>query len=125
MVHLPLQHQRFGFLHVPDQGVDRVVSETTQHLDAQMTVDDDVAMRLLGVGDHDDRLLLTVLAHRREKPAPTFAAASAQLGVGHVELVELQFHSGGSDAEIRGVAPSLRWAPSLERRRSRIAGRGR
>ena len=77
MVHLPLKHQRFGFLQLPDQGVDRVVSETTQHLDAQMAVDDNVAMRLLGVGDHDDGLLLTVLVHRREKPAPTLTAASA------------------------------------------------
>lgn len=125
MVHLPLQDQRFGFLQLPDQGVDCVVSKTTQHLDAQMTVDDDVAIRLLGVGDHDDGLLLTVLVHRRQKPTLTLAAVSPKLGVGRVQLVELQFHGVAPVPRSGGVSPVLRWAPSLERRRSRIAGRGR
>jgi len=114
MVHLPLQDQRLGFLQLPDQGVDRVVSETTQHINAQMAVNDDVAVRLLRVRDYDNRLLLTVLVHRREKPTLTLAAVSPQLGVGRVQLVELQFHgwllsaSGDEGNHRPGLPISLR-----------------
>lgn len=107
MVHLPLQDQGVGFLHLPDQGIDGVVSKTTQDLEAQMAVNDDVAILLVGVRDDDNRLLLTVLVHRRQKPALTLTATSTQLGVGRVELVELQFHGGGSLAQLRWRYPPV------------------
>jgi hypothetical protein len=92
MAHLPLQDQRFGLLHVPDQRVDRVAPEPAEGLDAQIAVDDHVAIRLIGVSHDHDGLLLTVLFQGDQQLTPALAAASAQLGVTHLQLVKLQLH---------------------------------
>ena len=94
LAHLPPQDQRLGLRHLPDQGVDRIVTQPAKDLQAQVTVDDDVAMRLVGVGHDHDRLLLTVLFQRCQQPTLALAATSAQLGVAHLQLVELQLHDG-------------------------------
>lgn len=92
MAHLPLQDQRVGLLHVPDQGIDRVAPEPAKGLDPQIAVDDDVAIRLIGVRHDHDGLLLTVLLQGDQQLTLTLAAASAQLGVAHLQLVKLQLH---------------------------------
>ena len=98
LAHLPLQDQRLGLRHLPDHGVDRVVPQPTEDLDTQMAVDDDVAIRLLGVRHHHDGLLLTVLLQRHQQPTLALAATSAQLAVAHLQLVKLQLHDGSSAA---------------------------
>lgn len=85
----------------------------TEKLDAQVAVDDHVAVGLLGVRDHHDGLLLTVLFQRRLKPIPTLAAASAQLAVTQLQLVKLQLHDGSSAARGTWKATALRLEISL------------
>lgn len=103
LAHLPPQDQRLGLVHLPDQGVDRVVSQSTKDLQAPVAVDDDVAIRLLRVGHDHDGLLLTVLFQRHQQPTLALPAANAQLGVACLQLVKLQLHDGllsrsGNDA---------------------------
>jgi hypothetical protein len=59
--HLPLQDQRLGFLHLPHQRLDRVTAQPAKRRHPLVAVDDHVAPFGLAVGDHHDRLLLTVL----------------------------------------------------------------
>lgn len=122
LAHLPLQDQRLGLRHLPDHGVDRVVPQPTQHLDAQMAVDDDVAVRLLGVRHHHDGLLLAVLIHRRQQPTLTLGAAGAQRAVAQLQLVKLQLHDDSSADPGDGANHRPRLPLSLKPRFSPLDG---
>jgi hypothetical protein len=87
-----LQDQRLGLVELPDHGHDRVLAQATQRPHAVVAVDDDVASGFLGVADHDDRHLLTVLVERRQEPAGPLPATGAQGCVAQVQLVKFQLH---------------------------------
>ena len=97
MSHLPLQDQRFGFLHLPHQGLDRVTAQPAKRRNSLMTVNDHVTPRLMAVGHHHDRLLLAVLFQAQAEPTLLLTTHHAKRRVGHLQLVEFQFHDRSSD----------------------------
>jgi hypothetical protein len=62
-----------------------------------MAVDDHVASWLIAPGHHHDRLLLTVLFQAQAEPALLLTTDHAKRRVGHLQLMEFQFHDRSSD----------------------------
>ena len=111
MGHLPLQHQRIARLHLPNQGLDRVVTQVAQGLDALVAVDDHIVILRLRLRHHHDRLLLAVLFQAEPQTALASAAVSAQRGIGHLQLVEFQLHDGlllETHVSLLGQGPTLK-----------------
>ena len=116
LTHLPMQQQSLWLGHLPHQGLDRVMPQATEHLDAPVAIDDHIAIRLLRLRHHHDRLLLTVLLDRHQEPTLALAAARAQLRVAHLQLVKLQLHDrlqAGSLGQQPNARPSRSLKPAL------------
>ena len=83
------QQQGVGFVHGPDDSVDRVAAELLERGDAFMAVDDQIAVVSL---DYDDGCLLSALSQRCQQVALAERVAGSQCRPAAVELVKLQVH---------------------------------
>jgi hypothetical protein len=85
-----IQHQGFGFAQGPDHGLDRVSAELFQSGDALIAVNDQIVIRLIWNGGHDDRCLLSRGGQRGQQlPLPI---PHAQRFIPAIELVKFQLH---------------------------------
>lgn len=90
--HRPVQHQRVGFAHVPDESLYRVAPQFLQRRNALVAIDDLVAIRLIFNSDNHDRRLLSAGRKRRQQPLLPPAIARAQMLIPAVELMKFQLH---------------------------------
>jgi len=88
----PLQRQRVGFAHLPDDGVDRVAAQLLERGDALVTVDDQIAAVRL---DDDDGRLLADLSQRSDQPALASRMPYPEAFQAAVQLMKLQSHRLG------------------------------
>jgi hypothetical protein len=87
-----IQHQCLRFAQGPDHGFDRVSAELFQGRDALVTVNDQIAIRLIRNSDDDDRCLLSRGRQRRQQlPLPLWIP-HPQKFITAVQLVKLQLH---------------------------------
>src|SRR2546429_1434367 len=61
-----VQHQSLDFVHRPDHRLDRVSTQLLESRDALVTVNDQIAIRLIRMSDNDDRRLLSGSRQRRQ-----------------------------------------------------------
>jgi len=88
----PVQRQRVGFVHLPDDGIDGVAAQLLERGDALVTVDDQIA----AVGwDDDDGGLLAGLSQRSDQPALACRMPYPEALQAAVQLVKLQLHRLG------------------------------
>jgi hypothetical protein len=67
-----VQHQSLDFVHRPDHCLDRVPTELLESRNASVTVNDQIAIRLIWNGDDDDGCLLSRGRQRRQQlPLPS------------------------------------------------------
>ena len=90
--HRPREQQGVGFVHGPDDGIDRVAAELFERGDAFMAVNDQIAVVVIFDWDDDDGCLLPALSQRGEQVALAERIAGSQIGPAAVELVKLQLH---------------------------------
>lgn len=83
----PLQHQRVGFAHLPDDGVDRVEAQLLQRGDALVAVDDQIAAFAF---DDDDRGLLAGFSQRGDQPPLARRMPHPEAFQAAVQLMKLQ-----------------------------------
>ena len=88
--HRPIQHQRVGLRHRPDDGIDGVPAQLPERHDPLEAVDHPVPVRLPGDGNNDDRRLLSGLRQRRQQPALPLPVPDAQVFIPAIQLVKLQ-----------------------------------
>ena len=62
-----VQHQSLDFVHRPDHRLDRVSTQLLESRDALVTVNDQIAIRLIRMSDNDDRRLLSGSRQRRQQ----------------------------------------------------------
>jgi hypothetical protein len=62
-----IQHQSPHFVERPDHGLDCVSAELFESGDAFVAIDDQIAIRLIGNSDNDDRRLLSGSRQRRHQ----------------------------------------------------------
>ena len=62
-----VQHQGLDFAQRPDHRLDRVPAELLESRDALVTVNDQIAIRLIRMSDNDDRRLLSGSRQRRQQ----------------------------------------------------------
>ena len=87
-----VQHQGLDFAQRPDHRLDRVPAELLESRDALVTVNDQIAIRLIRNGDDDDGGLLSCGGQRRQQlPLPLWIP-HAQMFMTAVQLVKLQLH---------------------------------
>jgi hypothetical protein len=87
-----IQHQCFGFRHRPDHRFHGVPAQLLEGGDALVTVNHQVAARLIGQRDyHNRRLLATGGQGSQQVPLP-FGATHPQMLPAPVELMKLQLH---------------------------------
>jgi hypothetical protein len=88
-----IQHQGLHFVQRPDHRFNGVPAELLEGGDALKTVNDQIAIRLVGNRDDDDRRLLSDTRQRRQQlPLPLWMAHS-QVFMAAVQLVKLQLHA--------------------------------
>lgn len=88
-----IQHQGFRFAQGPDHGLDRVVAELFQSGDALIPVNDQIAIRLIWNGDHDDRCLLSRGGQRGQQLPLPMRIPHAQKFIPAIQLLKFQLHS--------------------------------
>jgi hypothetical protein len=94
-----VQHQSLDFVHRPDHRLNRVPSQLLESRDALVTVNDQIAIRLIRNSDDDDRCLLSRGRQRRQQlPLPLWIPRP-QMFMAAVQLVKLQLH--------------FRWSPAV------------
>ncbi len=108
----PVQRQRVGFAHLPDDGVDRVAAQLLERGDAFVAVDDQIAVASF---DDDYGRLLADLSQRRDQPALARRTPYPEAFQAAVQLMKLQSHrrqyapariwSFPADGEVRRKAP--------------------
>ena len=91
-----IQHQGLDFVQWPDHGLDRVSAELFESGDAFVTIDDQVAIRLIRNRDNDDRRLLSCSCQRRQQLSLPLGIPHPQVFMTAVQLVKLQLHALGS-----------------------------
>lgn len=112
MGHLPLQDQRLTRVHLPHQGLDRVVAQAAKRRDTLMAVDDHIAARRLAIGDHYDRLSLAVRFQALLESTRPLARVSAQRSIRRLQLVPFQVHDGSSSkTHLSRLGPGPSWKP--------------
>jgi hypothetical protein len=82
-----LQHQGFGFAQGPNHRFHRVPPQLFQGGEALVTVDHQVAVRLLRLGHHDDRRLLPGSRQRSQQSPLSFRSPHPQGFPAPIELV--------------------------------------
>ena len=108
--HRPVQHQRVGFRHRPDDGIDRIAAQLPERHDPLEAIDHPVPVRLPGDRDDDDRRLLSGLRQRRQQPALPLPVPDAQVFIPAIQLVKLQrlgsrWHAPILEQAGTGIAP--------------------
>ncbi len=98
----PVQHQRVGFTHRPDDGLDRVAAQLLERGDALVTVDDQIAAT--GFDDDDGRLLPT-FSQRSHQPPLARRTPDPEAFQAAVQLMKLQSHWLGHQ-----YAPERLWS---------------
>ena len=88
-----IQHQGLDFVQWPDHGLDCVSAELFESGDAFVTIDDQVAIRLIGNRDNDDRRLLSCSCQRRQQLSLPLGIPHPQVFMTAVQLVKLQLHA--------------------------------
>ena len=88
--HRPVQHQRVGFRHRPDDGIGGVPAQLPERRDPLEAVDHPVPVRLSGHRNDDDRRLLPGFGQRRQQPALPLPVPDAQVFIPAIQLVKLQ-----------------------------------
>jgi hypothetical protein len=83
----PLQHQRVGFAHFPDNGGDRIAAQLLERGDALVAVDDQIAAT--GFND-DDRRLLARFSQRGDQPPLARRMPHPEAFQAAVQLMKLQ-----------------------------------
>jgi hypothetical protein len=81
------QHQRFGFAHLPDDGVNLVAAQLLQRGDALESVDDKIPLWLW---DDDDGRLLTSLSQGCQQAAESRWVADPEVLQAAVQLMKLE-----------------------------------
>jgi hypothetical protein len=87
-----IQHQRFRFAQGPDHGFDRISAELFQSRDALVTVNDQIAIRLVGHRDNDDGYLLSRGGQRRQQLMLPLRIPHSQKFITAVQLMKLELH---------------------------------
>jgi hypothetical protein len=107
-----IQHQGFRFAQRPDHGLDRIAAELFQSHDALIPVNDQIAIRLIWNGDHDDRCLLSRGGQRGQQLPLPLPIPRPQKFIPAIQLVKFQLHSrpypqtAGIFQQVRsGIAP--------------------
>jgi hypothetical protein len=101
-----IQHQSFRLTQGPDRRQDRVPAQLLESRDALVTVDDQIAIRLIRNGDDDDRCLLSRGGQRGQQlPLPLWIP-HPQTFITAIQLVKLQLHFWPSPAWILEQVPS-------------------
>jgi hypothetical protein len=85
----PVQRQRVGFAHFPDDRLDRVAAQLLECRDALVTVDDQKAA---GSFDDDDGRLLAHLSQRSDQPTLARRMPYPEAFQAAVQLMKLQSH---------------------------------
>jgi len=93
--HRPVQYQRVGFAHLPNDGVYRVASQLLQGRDPLVAIDDLVPVRLIFKGDNHDRRLLSRCRKRCQQPLLPSPIARSQMLIPAVQLMKFQLHFSG------------------------------
>lgn len=83
----PLQHQRVGFAHFPNHGLDRVAAQLLKRGDALVAVDDQIAAFAF---DDDDWGLLAGFSQRGEQPPLARRMPHPEAFQAAVQLMKLQ-----------------------------------
>ena len=96
----PVQRQRVGFAHLPDDGVDRVAAQLLERGDALVAVDDQIAAAIF---DDDDGRLLADLSQRSDQPTLARRMPYPEAFQAAVQLMKLQSHR-------RQYAPARIWS---------------
>ena len=87
-----VQHQSLDFVHRPDHRLNRVPTQLLESRDALVTVNDQIAIRLIRNSDDDDRCLLSRGRQRSQQlPLPLWISRP-QMFMAAVQLVKLQLH---------------------------------
>ena len=87
-----VQHQSLDFVHRPDHRLDRVPTQLLESRDALVTVNDQIAIRLIRNSDDDDGCLLSGGRQRRQQlPLPLWIPRS-QMFMAAVQLMKLELH---------------------------------
>ncbi len=120
-----IQYQRFRFAQGPDHGFDRVSAELFQSGDALVTVNDQIAVGLVGHRDNDDRCLLSPACQRRQQFLLPLRIPHSQKFIAAVQLMKLELHPCSPSARailriklpaIHSVVPVKKgWTPKEKR----------
>ena len=114
-----VEHQCRDFTDRPDHGLDRVPAELLQGRDALVTVNDQIAIRLIGYRNDDDRSLLPRSGQRCQQLPLPLRISYPQMFVPAIELMKLQLHRGATDIKPadhlanRDVPVKMRCVPSV------------
>ena len=93
-----VQHQSLDFVHRPDHRLDRVSTQLLESRDALVTVNDQIAIRLIRNSDDDDRCLLSRGRQRcQQLPLPQWIP-HPQMFITAIQLVKLELHFRPSPA---------------------------
>ena len=87
-----IQHQRFGFLQRPDNGLDRIPAKLFQGRDALVTVDDHIAVGLVDHRDNDDGCLLSRGCQRGKQLSLPLRISCPQKFITAVQLMKFELH---------------------------------
>ena len=89
-----IQHQCFRFAQGPDHGLDRIAAELFQGRDALITVNDQIAVGLVGHRHDDDGDLLSRSGQRGQQLPLPLRIPHAQKIITAVQLMKLELHRG-------------------------------
>ena len=90
--HRPIQDQRVGFAHFPNNGFDRVATQLLQSLHAFVAVDNQISIRTLRYRDDHDRRLLSGCRQRCHQPPLPVRIPRPQMFIPAVQLMKFQLH---------------------------------
>jgi len=97
-----IQRQCLDFAERPDHRLNRVPAELLKGRDALVTVNDQIAIRLVCSSDDDDRSLLSETSQRGQQlPLPLWVP-DPQMFMPAIELVKLHLHRA-TDIKPRGA----------------------
>ena len=88
-----VQHQSLDFVHRPDHRLDRVSTQLLESRDALVTVNDQIAIRLIRMSDNDDRRLLSGSRQRRQQLSLPLRIPHSKVFMTAFQLVKLQLHA--------------------------------
>ena len=90
--HRTIQDQGIRFVHVPDDGLHRVLTQLLQSRHPFVAVDDQIPIRVIGNRHDHNRRLLSRGCQGCQQPPLSFRIPNAQMLITAVELMKLQLH---------------------------------